>query len=141
MTRRTSFTLLCCASALALFVAGCTTKAHARAEASAAFAAGQQQAMIRMQQTQAPNVTVHGTVRNPLIPWTEGMTLAQAIVAAGYYGPKTPSGIIVVRRGQAFRVDPSQLLNGNDPPLEAGDIIELQSLSTGPREMHAMPRS
>jgi len=116
----------CCASALVLGSAGCTTKAKANANARAAFAAGQQQAMMRMQQNQTPNVTVHGAVRNPLIPWTEGMTVTKAVVAAEYFGKKDPTEIIVVRKGIAFRIDPKLLLQGTDPPLEAGDIMEIR---------------
>jgi len=116
----------CCPLLLALALAGCTTKAKANAQARAAFAAGQQQAVMRMQQTQTPSITVHGTVRNPLIPWTEGLTVTKAIVAAVYFGPKDPAEIIVVRHSQAFRIDPKLLLNGVDPPLEAGDILELR---------------
>jgi hypothetical protein len=116
----------CCALAFAVGLAGCTTKAHAKAEAQAAFAAGQQQAMMRMQQSQTPSVTVHGAVRNPLIPWTQDLTVAKAIVAAGYFGRKDPAEIIVVRKGVAVRIDPKQLLTGTDPALEAGDIMELR---------------
>ena len=115
-----------CVLLLALLLAGCTTKTKATAQARAAFAAGQQQALIRMQQTQNPSVILHGAVRNPLLPWTEDMTVSKAIVAAVYFGPKDPAEIIVVRQGQAFRVDPKQLLTGADPPLQAGDIIEIR---------------
>jgi hypothetical protein len=117
---------ICCAFLIAFAFAGCTTKAKAKAQAQAAFAAGQQQAMIRMQQTQVPNVTVRGPVRNPLIPWTEDLTVAKAIVAADYYGPKDPTQIFIVRKGQAVRVDPKQLLSGNDPPLQAGDLLDIR---------------
>ena len=116
----------CCALGLALGLAGCTTKAHAKAEARAAYAAGQQQATIRMQQTQTPSVTVHGAVKNPLIPWTQDLTVAKAIVAADYTGRRDPTEIIVVRKGVAVRIDPKQLLTGTDPALEAGDIMELR---------------
>jgi hypothetical protein len=120
--------LVCCGCVLlfTLGLAGCTTKSKAKAEARAAFAAGQQQATMRMQQNQTPNVTVHGAVRNPLIPWTEGLTVTKAIIAAEYFGRKDPAEIIVVRRAQAFRVDPKLLLQGTDPPLEAGDIMEIR---------------
>ena len=117
---------ICCLLAVSFALAGCVSKAKAKAQAQAAFAAGQQQAMIHMQQTQGPNVTVHGAVRNPLIPWTEDMTVAKAIVAANYYGAKDPAQILVVRKGRAFQVDPKQLLNGNDPPLEAGDLLDIK---------------
>jgi hypothetical protein len=116
----------CCACLLALGLAGCVSKSKADAKARNAFAAGEQRAMMRMQQTQTPHVTVNGAVRNPLLPWTEDLTVAKAIVAAGYFGAKEPKEIFVVRKGQALRVDPKQLLSGNDPPLESGDVLELK---------------
>ena len=119
--------LLCyCPLALLLAMGGCTSRAKAQAEARAAYVAGQQQAMMRMQQTQTPSVTVHGAVRNPLIPWTEELTVAKAIVAAVYFGAKDPQEIIVVRQGQAFPVDPKQLLSGVDPALQPGDVMEIR---------------
>jgi hypothetical protein len=126
MTTAVRLTVGPCSLLLALALAGCTTKAKANAQARAAFAAGQQQALMRMQQTQNPSVTVHGAVRNPLIPWTEEMTVAKAIISAVYFGPKDPQEIIIVRQGHAFHVDPKQLLNGTDPPLQSGDILELK---------------
>ena len=114
------------ALALALGLCGCTTKSHANAEARAAYAAGQQQARMHMQETQTPSVTVHGAVRNPLIPWTEGLTVAKAIVDAGYSGAQAPSQIVIVRKGVGYRIEPQQLLNGNDPPLQPGDILDIR---------------
>jgi hypothetical protein len=111
---------------LLLAGAGCTTKAKAQAEAKTAFAAGQQQAMMRMQQAQNPSVTVRGEVRNPLVPWTEDLTVAKAIVAAVYCGVKDPAEIVVIRQGKVFPVDPKQLLNGTDPPLQPGDVMEIR---------------
>ena len=104
---------------------GCTTKAKARAEARAAFLAGQQQGMMRMQQSQNPSVTVQGAVKVPMVPWTEDLTVAKAIVAAEYYG-NDPREIILVRQGVANRIDPKQLLTGQDPPLQPGDILEVR---------------
>ena len=50
--------------------------------------------MARMQQMQTqgqgPCVTVNGEVRNHVVPWTEGMTLAKALVAADYYRRRRP---------------------------------------------------
>lgn len=113
---------------LAVALSGCVSKATAQAQARAAFLAGQQQAMERMQQSQAmgPTVTCLGQVKNNLIPWTANLTLAKAILAAEYYGPTDPKEIVVVRGGQQMRVDPKQLLNGNDVPLEPHDVIELR---------------
>jgi hypothetical protein len=117
----------CCgALLLVLACAGCVSKSKANAEAKRAFAAGEQRAMMRMQQAQTPHVTVNGSVRNPLLPWTEDMTVAKAIVAAGYYGAKAPKEILIVRQGQALRLDPAKLLNGEDIPLQSGDVLELR---------------
>jgi hypothetical protein len=114
-----------CFALLTVTLAGCVSKAKADAQARAAFMAGQKQAMARMQQTQGPSVTVNGEVRNHIIPWTQGMTLAQAVIAAEYCGAKDPSQMIIVHNGIATRLDPKQLLNGVDIPVQSGDIVQL----------------
>ena len=100
------------------FTSGCVTKSKAREQARQAFMAGQQSAMMRMSQPQKPVVTFIGQVQTPSIPWSEGLTLARAIVSAGYTG-KDPKQILIVRGGQAVPVDPKQLLNGEDIPLQS----------------------
>ena len=77
---------------------GCTSQTKAREQAKAAFMAGQQSAMMRMAQPQKPVVTFIGQVQVPSVPWTEGLTLAQAIVSAGYMG-RDPKQIVIVRNG------------------------------------------
>ena len=127
--------------ALALLIAlpftGCVSKEKADAKARAAFVAGQQQAAARMQQVQAqeqgPSVVVNGEVRNHIVPWTEGLTLAAAIVAADYYGATDPSMIYLVRAGRAMLIDTRQLLAGKDVPLQAGDVVQLVSQSSAPK--------
>jgi hypothetical protein len=79
-----------------------------------------------MQQAQTPSVTLQGTLRNPVIPWTQDLTVAKAIVAADYYGSGDPRQIILVRQGIATRIDPKKLLTGEDPPLQPGDILEVR---------------
>ena len=108
-----------------LVVAGCVTKSKAKAEAQAAFLAGQQQAMIRMSQPHQPVVTFIGPVRNPTVLWREDLTLAKAVVAAGYEGKVDPRQIMIVRNGQAIPVDPKKLLEGEDIPLVAGDLVQI----------------
>lgn len=105
--------------------AGCVTKSKAKAEAQSAFLAGQQQAMMRMVQPHPPIVTFIGPVRNPTVPWSQDLTLAKAIVAAGYAAQSDPNKIMIVRNGQAIPVDPKQLLNGEDVPLIAGDLVQI----------------
>ena len=111
---------------IAIAVTGCTTKTKARDRARAAFVAGQHQALARMMQPHEPSITVVGHVRNPVIPWTEDLTVARAVVSAGYFGSVDPSVILIVRNGQEIRIEPRQLLSGEDIPLQAGDIVEIR---------------
>ena len=107
---------------------GCTSNSKAKSEARTAFLAGQQESMMRMQQSQnqGPAVTVQGQVRNNVVPWTEELTVAKAIVAADYFGRSDPREIILVRQHTAKRIDPKILLSGEDIPVQPGDIIELR---------------
>jgi hypothetical protein len=109
-------------------LAGCVSKATAKAQARAAFLAGQQQAMERMQQTQSPGpaVTFLGEVRNRTVPWSGDLTLAKAILAAEYIGTTDPKAIVVLRDNHEIQVDPGQLLSGNDMLLQPRDVIELR---------------
>ena len=131
---------ICGALLLALVVGGCVSKSKAQAQARAAYAAGQQEAMMKMQLSQAqaqaqgqgPSVTIHGEVRNGVVPWTEGLTLRQALVAAEYCGATDPAQIIIVHNGIGRQYDPKQLFNGPDIPLYAGDIVQLLTLPASP---------
>jgi len=121
----------------AVTLAGCVSKDKADAKARAAFVAGQQQASARMQQMQAhaqgPSVTINGEVRNHIVPWTEGLTLATALLAADYYGAADPGLIYLVRNGRATLVHPKQLLSGVDVPLQSGDVVQLLPQSPTPK--------
>jgi hypothetical protein len=111
---------------------GCVSKSKADAQARMAFLAGQQQATMRMQQMQqpqqarGPSVTFTGPVQNFVVAWRVGLMLTQAIVGANYLGNGDPSAIVIHRSGQDIPIDPKQLLNGEDFPLQIGDVIELQ---------------
>jgi hypothetical protein len=118
--------VIVCGLLLALASSGCITRAKAKAQARAAYVAGQQDMMRRMNMVHNPTVTINGEVRNPIVPWNEELTLAKALVAADYYGKTDPAEVIIVRGGQATRVDLKQLLNGQDVPLSPGDIVELR---------------
>src|SRR6266567_2562659 len=116
---------LCCALLLGLAFSGCPTRSKARAQAQAAFAAGQQQALAQLRDAQRMIIRVLGHVRNPEIPWTEGLTLAQAIVAAGCYDQRDPREIVLIRRSERMPIDTKILLRGDDVPLAAGDTVEI----------------
>jgi hypothetical protein len=128
---------LCVAVLLAVATGGCVSKSKAQAEARRAYLAGQQDAMMRMQQAQmqaqGPSVTINGEVRNRIVPWAEGLTVTKALAAADYYGKADPDQIIVVHNGIGRRYDLKQLLNGVDIPLEPGDMVQLLSQSSVPK--------
>lgn len=113
----------------AMALNGCTTKATARREAERkAFIATQQSAMPPPDnQQQQPAVWFRGDVRNQRVPWTEGLTLAQAIIAAHYTWNWDPRFISVTRKGEVYQVNPRHLLRGQeDPLLEPGDVVEVR---------------
>ena len=104
---------------------GTSSKSPAQTEAQAALLL-QKQAWAQTQ-LQSPSVFVRGEVKHTVIPWNEDLTLAQAIVAAEYRGLWDPHTILVIRKGQTFKINPKHLLwRTEDPHLEAGDIIEIQ---------------
>jgi hypothetical protein len=70
-------------------------------------------------------VTFIGPVQFPTVQWTQNLTLAKAIVSAGYTGPAEPSQIMIVRGGQAIPIDPKRLLSGEDIPLLSGDLVQI----------------
>ena len=108
---------------LALVTAtGCVSKSTAEAQARAAFIAGQKSAYQSMVASQT-DIIVLGNVQKHDLPWTTGMTLAQVITDAQYSGKQDPTDILVKRNSVQTRVDPKQLLNGQDMTLLPGDTI------------------
>ncbi len=108
--------------------AGCVSEKKARDQARQAYLAGQQQAMMQSAQRarlqQGPVVFVQGPVRNPVVPWEEGMTLSQAIVKAEYTAFMNPLLVRVIRNGQiAGEYKGIDLLHHEDMPLEDGDTV------------------
>ena len=72
-------------------------------------------------------VRVEGQVRNPVVPWQEGITLARALLAADYSGLFDPRRISILRDHQSYPVNVRKFLRGeDDPELLAGDIIRLE---------------
>ena len=107
-------------------LAGCVSKATADAQAKAAFLAGEKVAYQNMQSSQTA-IVVLGEVQKHQIPWVAGLTLAQAIATAGYNGAHDPTDIILKRNSVQTEVDPKQLLNGKDVPLQPGDVVSILS--------------
>lgn len=110
---------------LALATAGCVSKSKANAQARAAYFAGKQQGTAI--QSQGPSVWIVGNVHQPIVPWTEGLTLAQALVTASYQGQADPGQFRIYRPGQPpVTISSKELLGGRDLPLEAGDRVEIR---------------
>ena len=130
---------LCVSLLVAVALAGCVSKSKAQARERAAYMRGQQETMMRMQQMQTqgqgPCVTVNGEVRNHVVPWAEGMTLAKALLAADYLGTADPAQIVILHNGIGTRVEPRKLLSGEDIPLQPGDVVHLlqQSPASSPQ--------
>jgi hypothetical protein len=114
-------TVLAITFLLAAVLTGCVTKSAAREQARRAYLAGQRDAIAR-----STSVTFFGPVNNPVVPWTDGLTLARAILQAVYNSEKDPTVIIIRRSGEEIQVDPTRLLSGDDFPLKGGDMIELR---------------
>src|SRR3989442_4601353 len=114
--------LLWCCLLLVLAASACSHKIKSRVQSPLGYMGGQQP----MAQSQAPPpaVLVRGEVKTPIIPWTEDLTLARAIVAAEYRGLWDPHAIFIIRNGRPFKINPKHLLWGTeDPLLEPGDIV------------------
>lgn len=109
----------------AFAIVGCVSKTKAKLDAQQAYIAGQQHAMMTMQQNKNA-VQVRGLVKNTVIPWTEDLTVAKAILAAEYQGAHDPSSVIIVRNGTGTEIKAAELLQGHDEPLQAGDLIEIR---------------
>lgn len=110
---------------------GCTTRKQAHTQAQAAYLAGQRDALLQAQAQAAtaavgPDISVRGQVANAIVPWSDGLTLIQAIAAAGYQGRRDPKSIVVTRRGESLTVGVREVLRGQDLPLEPGDVIEIR---------------
>lgn len=110
--------------AMVCFITACTTRGKARRQAQEAFSAGQQQAITEQQRQ---GVWVRGDVKNPFVPWHEGMTLAEAVAAAEYQGLWDPHEVVIIRGAQRVTINVRRLLQGiQNPPVEPGDIVELK---------------
>jgi hypothetical protein len=122
--------LFCAGGIPALLIAmsfcGCITKAQARAQAQAAYLAGQRDALAKMAADQHASVYIVGPVQKTEVPWVEGLTLAQAIATANYTSRHSPKEITITRQGERASINPKDLLNGRVVPLEPGDTIILR---------------
>ena len=111
---------------LTVLLGGCVSKSQANARSRAAFAAGQQQGISQSADARRTNIQFIGPVRQFEVPWQDGLTLAQAIVVAGYTEARDPTVIWILRQRERIAVSPRDLLTGKDFPLEPGDTVKMQ---------------
>ena len=123
--RLRSSRLLAFAVAGCLGATGCVSKQAAREHSRQAYEAGFKQGQLN-EQLKRTHVFFRGPVQQQTLRWHQGLTLAQAIAEAVYVAPHDPSAITLTRGGRVIPVDPAELFRGVDPPLEAGDLIELR---------------
>lgn len=116
----------------ALSLTGCMSKSQAQAQARMAYLAGQRDAVAELNRNQNPvappdnmpsNITFIGPVENPVISWTEGLTLGKAILTAVYHSQIDPTMITILRSNAEHQIDPARLLSGQDFPLLPGDVV------------------
>jgi len=115
--------LVLCAAVL-FSAGGCVSKSKARDKEREAFRAGQKQAAMAAE-FRRNNILVTGPVLNPVVAWTEGITLAEAIVAARWNAPGDPRLVALTRKGERVELAPHESLAAAQLPLERGDEIEL----------------
>ena len=70
-------------------------------------------------------VRIRGDVRNAIIPWSEDLTLAGALVEAEFIGRWEPLSVTVTRGRKVQRFSASALLSGKDMFLQPGDLIQI----------------
>lgn len=107
-----------------LLAAGCVSQESVRQQTKQAYEAGFKQGQLAAE-LKLTHVFIRGPVQQPTVRWREGLTLAQALVEAVYTSPNEPRAINLTRQGRIMTINPADLLSGIDPPLEAGDLIEL----------------
>jgi hypothetical protein len=108
----------------AAWLCGCTSRSKSQARARAAFEAGQLQALTDVAKRQN-GITFIGPVMTPVVPWQQALTLGQAVAAAGWNDKGEPRLIVFTRNGESVEMNPAQLLEATDFPVDPGDRVEM----------------
>lgn len=125
LTRRSLPLVLLLSHLVVLGCVGCSSKKGLGRDGYNQLVRSQQQA-IQIEQMQHPAVYVRGPVQKPIVAWREGLTLAEALLDAGYTQTLSPRAIRVTRAGRVYPIDVRRLLRGTENPvLEPGDQIEV----------------
>lgn len=71
-------------------------------------------------------VMFSGDVKMHVVPYVEGMTLAQGLLLAEYTGYLDPRSIAVTRAGVPYKVDVRRFMRGDEnPELQPGDMVDV----------------
>lgn len=109
-----------------LTAVGCVSKSAALRQRQQAFQEGREKAVAEQLLEQQPYVVFRGDVQNPRVPWREGLTLAEALLAAHYTWSWDPHVITLTRDGQVYSINPRHFLRGSEnPELQTGDLIDV----------------
>jgi len=110
---------------LALLGTGCASRSKNRSDLLKAFRAGEAQGEA-LAEAKRNGISFTGPVLVPIVPWTEGLTLAQAIVAARWTGIRDPRLIILVNQaGERMELMPEEAEMAGALPMAPGDVVEL----------------
>ena len=113
-------------STVIVLLAGCKTQEKRPGVEGYHELIRRQQEALAIEQLKQPVVYFRGLVQKPIVTWREDLTLAEALLEAGYTQPLSPRVIRVHRQGRSHNVDVTRLLRGMDNPLlEPGDVVEV----------------
>jgi len=111
---------------LGLVMAGCKSSQKGAGRDGYNQLIRSQQQALAIDQMGAPAVYFVGPVQQPVVLWREDLSLAEALLEAGYKSQFSPHAIRVTRQRRTYNVDVQRLLRGTEnPALEPGDRIEV----------------
>jgi len=102
---------------------GCASRQSQQAQVAAAHQAGLDAAFDLMEQSGIAVIRMDGPFLRPVILWRDGLTLAQALVEAGYQPAVAPARILLQHGPVVEPVESARLLAGEDVPLRPGTIV------------------
>ena len=111
------------ACGLIVSLGGCASRQSHQAEVATAHQAGVEAAFEMLHQSGIAVVRMEGPFLRPVILWHDGLTLAQALIEAGYQPPAAPTSIFLQLGREIETVDSSRLLAGEDLAIAPGSVI------------------
>jgi membrane-bound lytic murein transglycosylase B len=106
-------------------VCGCASRQRHQAEVATAHQAGVDEAFEMMLESGIRVVRMEGPFLRQVIPWHDGLTLAQSLIEAGYQPAGAPTRIILRDRIEVKQVEAARLLEGEDMALTPGTTVHV----------------